>query len=341
MALINASSAIIAKARSKYGKRLTHKDYQALVKCESCGDVVQYLKTYTHYVTFLDKVSNDVHRGNLESIMREKQFEDFLTLCKYNVGSTPVTDFLFRRAEIHELMKFITLLSIDRSHEYLFTLPLYLDQHTDIHLSALSTISTHSGLLSAVENTAYKDILKDFYPDENGSYDLPAIEDALNNFILDLLYTDIGKIKNKKDRAQLTELFDTLIDYNNYSRIIRLKKYYNMSNDAVRNHLLNYGSFTGKKLDSILKRESFEDVERAMHETRIGKKGMKIGPDNEMALQGRYEICRHHLYFSSNSDIVLLAYYILAETELSNVITVVEGVRYSMAPESIYETLIL
>ena len=341
MALINASSAIIAKARSKYGRRLTIKDYQALVKCETCGDVVQYLKTYTHYVTFLDKVSNDIHRGNLENIIREKQFEDFLTLCRYNVGSTPVTNYLFRRAEIYELMKFITLLSIDRPHEYLFTLPLYLDQHTDIHLSALSTISTHSGLLEALENTVYKNILKDFYPDENGTYDLPAIEDALNNCILDLLYADIGRIKSKKDRTQLTQLFDTLTDYNNYSRIIRLKKYYNMSNDAVRGHLLNYGSFTGRKLDRILKKDSFEDVERALHETSIGKKGMKLGPDNEMALQGRYEMCRHHLYFSSNSDIVLLAYYIVSETELSNVIAVVEGVRYSMAPESIYETLIV
>ena len=43
MALINAASAIIAKARSKYGKRLMPRDFQAMVKCGSVGDVVQYL----------------------------------------------------------------------------------------------------------------------------------------------------------------------------------------------------------------------------------------------------------------------------------------------------------
>ena len=341
MALINSSSAIIAKARSKYGRRLKPKDFQALVKCETCGEVVQYLKTYTHFVTFLDKVSNDIHRGNLENIMRERQFESFLTLCKYNTGETPVTGYLFRRAEIHELMKFITLLSIDRPHEYIFTLPMYLDLHTDIHLSKLSKISSHSGLLSALAETSYRDVIKDFEPDKNGKYDLAAIEDALINHSIKLLYADIGRIKNKKDRAQLTELFNTLIDYNNYSRIIRLKKFYNMSNDDVRGHLLGYGSFTGRKLDRMLKKDSFEDVERALHETSIGKKSMKLGPESEMALHGSFEMCRHQLYFSSNPDIVLLAFSVLAETELSNVIAVVEGVRYSMKPEDIYETLII
>ena len=86
MAIINPASAIIAKIKTKYGKRLTEKDYRAMVKCESVGDVVQYMKSYTHYQMFLDKVSNDIHRGNLEQLIRERQFEELLTLCKYNQG---------------------------------------------------------------------------------------------------------------------------------------------------------------------------------------------------------------------------------------------------------------
>ena len=87
------------------------------------ADVVQYLKSYTHYQVFLDKVSNDIHRGNLEQLIRERQFEELLTLCKYNQGDTPVTKYILRSTEISELMKFITLLSIGRPREYLFSLP--------------------------------------------------------------------------------------------------------------------------------------------------------------------------------------------------------------------------
>ena len=78
-----------------------------------------------------------------------------------------------------------------------------------------------------------------------------------------------------------------------------------------------------------------------MSHTSVGKKAQSVYPDSDMAVQGRYEMCRHQLYFSTNPEIVLLAFYILSQTELSNVIAIIEGVRYSMEPDSIYETLVL
>lgn len=342
MAIIDPASAIIAKVETKYGKRLREKDYRAMVKCETVGDVVQYLKSYTHYRTFLDKVSNDIHRGNLEQIIREKQFEDLLTLCKYNTGDTPVTNYIIRSTEIYELMKFITLLSIRRPHEYLFSLPLYFIRHTEIKLEKLSSVHTHKELLSALEHTDYEEIIRQFPPDENGDYDLAAIEDALENHDLGRLYTDLGHIKNKKDRNELKSLFDTLADYNNYSRIIRLKKNYHLSNDEVKKHLLHYGKLTGRNLDRILMKDTYEEVrEELKKRTSVGKKARSIDIESEMAVQGRYEICRHQLYFSTNPEIVLLAYRIVTLTELSNVIAVVEGVRYRIDPERILQILIL
>lgn len=341
MAIINPASAIIAKIKTKYGKRLTEKDFRAMVKCESVGEVVQYLKSYTHYQVFLDKVSNDIHRGNLEQLIRERQFEELLTLCKYNQGDTPVTKYILRSTEISELMKFITLLSIGRPREYIFSLPLYFTQHTDLALEKLSSIHSHKELVSVLERTDYADILRQFPPDDNGDYDLAAIEDALENDNLDQLYTDIGSIKNKKDRNELIKLFDTLSDYQNYSRIIRLKKNYHLSNDEIRKHLLRYGKLTGKNLDRILSKEEYEEIREELKRTGVGKKAKTIDADSEMAVQGSFEMCRRQLYFSTNPEIVLLAYRIVSLTELNNVIAVVEGVRYQIEPDKILEILIL
>lgn len=341
MAVINPSTAIVAKIRSKYGKRLKEKDFRAMVKSETVGDVVQYLKTYTYYRVFLDKVSKDIHRGNLENILREKQFENLLTFCKYNAGNSPVMDYIMRSTEINELMQFITLLSIGRPHEYLFTLPLFFVRHTEIKLDQLSLVHTHRELLNTLEHTDYRAILERFAPNDNGDYDLAAIEDALNDYNLSVLYTQIAKIKNKKDRAALKELFDTLSDYNNYSRIVRLKKNYHLGNSDIRTHILPYGRFTGKRLDRILSKEEYESVREELDRTYVGKKAKSIAVESEMAIKGRYDICRHQLYFSSNPEIVLAAYYVLSQTELSNVTAVIEGVRYAMSPDSIYELLIL
>lgn len=341
MALINSSSAITAKVRSRYGRRLRYKDYQAMAKCESVGDVVRYLKTYTHFQDYLDKVSNDIHRGNLENILHERQFERFLTLCKYNSGNSPVTSYIIRRSEINQLMKFITLLSINRPQEYLFSLPMYFTQHTDLKLTKLSSVHSHGELLEVLEKTDYRKIVEQFSPNSEGDYDLAAVEKALDEYNLKLLYSDINKIKNKKDRSQLKELFDTLADYNNYSRIIRLKKYYNMSNDTIRSYLINYGSFTGSKLNRILRREDLSEVRAALAQTNVGRKATELDKGSEMAVQGRFNRCRHELYFSSNPEIILLAYFIISETELSNVVAVIEGVRYSMPPERIMQILVM
>lgn len=341
MAIINPSSAIIAKIKSQYGHRLKEKDYTAMVKCGSVSEVVQYLKTYTHYQTFLDKVSTDVHRGNLENIIREKQFESLLRFCKYNSGDSPVMQYILRSTEIHELMKFITLLSIGRPREYLFSLPLFFIEHTDIKLEKLSAVQNQRELLTVLEHSDYYRIIQRFPPDKNGDYDLAAIEDALENYNLGELYTALTKIKNKNDRNQIASLFDTLSDYNNYSRIIRLKKYYHLNNEAVRSHLLYYGKLTGKRLDKILAKDSYEEIREELRQTSVGKKAKTIDPNHEMAVQGKFEICRHQLYFSSNPEIVLLAYYILSLTELTNVIAIIEGVRYAMESDKIYEILIL
>ena len=55
--IINASSAVITKARAKYGKRLTQKDYKALLKCNSVSAVVSYLKSHTKYADVLSKIN--------------------------------------------------------------------------------------------------------------------------------------------------------------------------------------------------------------------------------------------------------------------------------------------
>jgi V/A-type H+-transporting ATPase subunit C len=273
--------------------------------------------------------------------MKERQFESLLIFCKYNSGSSPVIGFIMRRTEINELIKFITLLSIGRPGEYLFTLPLFFTKYTEIQLEKLSAVHSHRELLDLLEHTDYQSIIGRFPPNSDGDYDLASIEDALISYNLEKIHEELKKIKHKSDRNNLRELFDTLSDYNNYSRIIRLKKNYHLSNDTIREHLLPYGKLSGKRLDKILSKESYEDIRAELAQTSVGKKAKTIDSNSEMAIQGRFEMCRHQLYFSTNPEIVLLAYYVLSLTELQNVTTIIEGVRYGMNPDQIYELLIL
>ena len=62
----NTSFAVLTKAKAKFGKRLTEKDYTSLLACQSVAEVMSYLKSYTHYSAALRDINErDVHRGRL------------------------------------------------------------------------------------------------------------------------------------------------------------------------------------------------------------------------------------------------------------------------------------
>lgn len=67
-----SSNAILSKARAMYGKRLTAADYQALLTCQSVGEVAAYLKQRTVYAQVLSGVNElTIHRGQLESLLKK------------------------------------------------------------------------------------------------------------------------------------------------------------------------------------------------------------------------------------------------------------------------------
>lgn len=341
--VVNPSSAVIAKARAKYGRRLTDKDYASMIKLSSVSEVASYLQSYTYYRHYLSAINTqDVHRGYVEHILREELFKNYLSLCRYNANNSPVTGFIMRQSEIDQIMRYLTLLSIGRPEEYLFSMPLYFDEHTDIDLKLLSGCRTYDEFLDSISNTRYRRLLTAFRP-VNGKLDLSGIESALDNDSFRELYDDISKLRSKKQKQTLYSLFDTIADYNNYSRIIRLKRYYDADNTQIKRYLMPFGNIKGKRLDDILLCGSYEEVSDALRHTRIGKKisSKQMDVTNRISTRSRYELCRHNLYFSQDPEVVLLAYYILSDVELSNVICIIEGVRYSLDANDIKELLIL
>ena len=47
------SYAVLAKARAKYGRFLTDRDYASLIACQSVAEVMVYLKSHTHFASVL------------------------------------------------------------------------------------------------------------------------------------------------------------------------------------------------------------------------------------------------------------------------------------------------
>ncbi len=342
---IDASSAVITKARAKYGKHLTEKDYKALLKCNSVSAVVSYLKSHTRYCDVLNKINeSEVHRGQLEILLKQKVFYDFDSLCRYEMSEgSPFSEFIIRKYEIEQLVHFLRLLSCNKQEQYIFTLPSYFDKHTDIDLYKLSACRDFDSFVETLGKGEYQEILKNYRPDKNGVIDIAGAEDALNVFSYKELYAAISKRKNKKQRENLKSLCDHVNDFCNISRVLRLKKYYSMDAQTIKSHLLPYGSISDKALDSMCNAKDIEQVFEIMATTRVGKriKQKSIEKEEQMSFMSRHHMCKRMLYYSTDPAVVLLSYMHVSEAELKNIITIIEGVRYNCSVQDIESMLIV
>ena len=344
MIISYASNAILSKARAMYGKRLTDKDYQNLLNCSTVSDVLTYLKSHTKYSTLLNSISEkDVHRGRLELILKQQLFYDFASLCRYEMSAgEQFSRYIIIRTEIEQILHYLMLFNSKKLNEYIYALPVYFDKHTKIDLNAMSKTDDYAKFLSVLHNTPYYDILVNFKPDKNNHLNIPQIENALYKYFYDEVFNVISNCTKGATQKQLNYIFNNHIDLTNFVRILRLKKYYDMSGDDIKENLLPFGTLKEHQIDSMCNASNSKEVFTIMQNTNCGKaiNNMEYAFAGEIAARGLYDIGRKNIRFSTSPTVVMMSYIFLEEAELSNVINIIEGVRYQVDDETVKSLLI-
>ena len=82
-----SSNAILAKSRAMYGRRLTERNYTELLNCHSVNEVANYLKNRTAYADIFEgTTTTDIHRGQLETMLKKRVFDQYASLCRYEMS---------------------------------------------------------------------------------------------------------------------------------------------------------------------------------------------------------------------------------------------------------------
>ena len=89
-----------------------------------------------------------------------------------------------------------------------------------------------------MSNTKYSQIFAKYKPDENNLLPISDIENDLYTFVFSNLKKVIKSKTKGTERKELMELFTVINDYNNFSRVLRLKKYYSLTPEQIKNNLL-------------------------------------------------------------------------------------------------------
>ena len=341
----NTSYAVSAKARAKYGRFLTDRDYTNILACQSVPEVMVYLKSHTRYAAILTEVNErDVHRGFLEILLRQYRFNEIASLCRYDTGiSASFTSYVVEREEVEQIIRFLILLNSHATEKFIFQYPAFLSKYTDLDVNKIANAHDYSEFLEALGGTPYQEILSEFKPDEKGRLAISDIENKLYDRISRNMLELINKKTKGSERQELLDIFRKINDYRLVSRIIRMKQYYHLSPEVIKGNILTeFGDISPKLIDRMCEAESAQEVFRIWHGTRYGKLFDKIGytGEGDIGPRVKYQLAKRYLHFSDNPSVVMISFIFLSETELMNVISMIEGIRYRLDPKKIRSLLI-
>ncbi len=332
-----ASNAILAKARAMYGKSLTETDYKQLMDCRNVPEVAAYLKSRTSYRSALTGLNEtEVHRGQLEPMLRQNLYYDILALSRYAKDKTLIfSDFVISEMEIEQIIRCLTLVNIGKPDEYIYSMPLSLNKFAGINLEKLSYVRSFGDMQEVLAGTNYESVLKKYKPKEGEKINIALLEAELNNQNYGRVINAIEETGSGRDKDELLDVFCAMLDFRNVSRIIRLKKYFHYTEERIYPLLIPYGKLSRRAMSELCSAESAKEVFELARSTYLGRlmSKLKYNDNAQMtdALISMY--CKHHLRLSPNPTIVMISYVYLKEIELKNIVNIIEATRYGWSPD--------
>ncbi|CDE21768.1 putative ATP synthase subunit C [Amedibacillus dolichus CAG:375] len=339
------SGAIIAKAKAMHGASLKEADYLELVRKHSVAEVVSYLKNETNYRDILKDVrENNIHRGQLEVLLREELFQRQLALYRYADASLKdVFHVQLEEVEIELILNCVRMLISDSFAEGIADLPFFLKDYLNFSLVDLGKVRSYEELLALLAKTHYASILMKHrcQRGEELKLNYAHIEHDLMQLYYERMLASIQRQKSKKVRKQLQELATALLDFDNLTKIYRLKKYFHLSDDLVRSSLMEVQGYHSKvPLEEMIACSDEQAMRKWLHTCKYHVELQEHDYIEQGFEKIRYKEAGKLFQYSLDAYTVYSSYHLMMRQELENLIHIIEGIRYQVPCEEIEKQLI-
>lgn len=340
-----SENAILAKAMAMYAGRITPKQYKDMMNCKNVNEVAGYLKSHTVYAKALEDVNAaTIHRDRLELSLRKYLFYQYESLChyEYTLGRNFHKYFILR-GDIEQIFECVRLLQNGKPGEYLFTLPDFFSQHSELDLYAMGQATTFDELDAAMAKSSYYKVISSFFKKGKKQINIPRLDAALTKYEFEELIHLVKENLSGKSRKEFLNLIAKQIDLYNLSALYRIKHFANNDYGFIMAMVVTQGgTLPAKQLDAMIRaRDEKEFLVLA------GQTPYRSCFDNddfdyiELACQNYlYRESKKDLRFSTNPLIVMMAYTQLLETEVTNIIHIVESIRYGVSSDVMQKLLI-
>jgi V/A-type H+-transporting ATPase subunit C len=329
-----------------YGRRLKPSDYTDLAAQRRISDIAEMLKSKPNFKETLSGIdSNTIHRGMLEDLLRRCLNDTYLRITDFEHISREVFfDYRQIQAEVREILNAIHYINA-KSEQHIEKMPMYLDKLTRFSQIELAKARSKEDLLKVLEKTPYREIIERIPLRKSGKIDYNPTEKALRTFFYEHILKN-GYFKTEEAGA-LYNLITIDIELINVINAYRMTEYFGYPTDKIRANMLN---FPGKlnsaiRADLLSAPDGKEFINRFTH-SYYGRvmtaRGIEIDGDLEIEAQKlRYQYARHALHTSASAMLSVYAYMYLFETEVHNIITTIEAIRYQIPEKELFSLLVM
>ncbi|MDR0986305.1 MAG: V-type ATPase subunit [Ruminococcus sp.] len=343
---IDDHNATVAKLRAMYGKRMKVSDYNELAAQRRISDIAEMLRNKQNYSETLSGInSNTIHRGMLEDLLRRSIYDNYLKITSFeHIAGEVFFDYRQIQAEVREILNAVHYINA-KSEQHIEKMPMYLDKLTRFSQIELAKARTREDLLKALVKTPYDDIIAKIPLRKSGKLDYNPIEKALRSYLYEhILSSDYFQTEESKPLYNLITIDIELI---NIINAYRMTEYFEYTPEKIRANML---PFPGK-LNSAIRNDLMnapdgkEFIARFSH-SYYGRvmtaRGIEINGDLEIEAQKlRYQYARHALHTSTSPMLSVYAYMFLFETEVNNITTIIEGIRYGLSEKELFDMIII
>jgi len=340
-----SSNAVISKAKAIYGNRLLPEDYQELLKKKSISEVAEYLKNTENYKENMrDIQENSVHRGQLEELIKKTHFQYILRLIRFiDMPDKSFYELNLLKREIEVLLTIVRSVVSGSFSVGIAELPVYFIKHSSFDIDELSKVKSYQNLLDLLKNTPYYPILSKYNRTDSLSIDYVAIEQSLDEYYFDTVFSRIDKNYSGKVRQDLRNIILTSIELNNIVKIYRLKKFYKAKkSDIIKVLMLKYSRISLSKIEELIDLDNPDKILSYLQKSEFSKYS---DSDDYIYIEYyaerlRYYLAKRYVHYSTEAPKVYAAFSILLDIERENLFNIIEGIRYELPDEDIEKMLI-
>ena len=334
-------AAMGTKIRSMEGKMLKKGDYDALLKMTSVSAVAHYLKEFESLSLMLSGINDkETHRGDLEKRLGTQMILEFKKL--YNFADSGTKKFLsiyFMQFELGLLKRVARAISEGGRENFSEDSDEFLKKHLHFDLSEAYSLSGIKELTEYISTIKCFKVLASMLKAKE-KYDVFTFEMTLDVYFYNLVSKSLKHIADKEEKEIFLKYFGTKVDLLNLKWIYRCKVNFDTDTDTIISYIIPFYHKIGKKDVANLAAAKKDEFLLLIRDTYYGKifENSDFDYESTVFLKNFYKKLKANYPYSTTA---ILCYLQLRRIEAGNIISVIEGIRYSLTDEETKKFLVI